>query len=165
MPTQTDVYEQSTGPKASGCLSVHDVVLDESKCTDFRIGDLFVDVMVVGTREYYQDPQTSPYAISGLVCTINNEYSFDFKNNFVLKEVVVSTGAGKHFADFQWSIVSYNKSCRHLSITPWLDINVQQDKALTVSIVATVLAPETETKEMKFVFNGETHWYVPFYGS
>ncbi|WP_406611191.1 hypothetical protein [Agarivorans sp. JK6] len=164
VPTKTGTYSEVVGPNKAGCLNGYSVVIDEEKCENFRVGNLFVDMAPRGSKRYYQDPETSPYKLPSVVCTIERGSSYDIQTNFIVEEVVVTTNSGRVFTDFDWGFTSFNQDCKYLFLKPKLDINVERDSELKVKMVASVLTPEKQTKEMNFVFSGVSHWHFPFYG-
>ncbi|MBY6209929.1 hypothetical protein KUV95_00025 [Microbulbifer agarilyticus] len=163
-PEKTEFYKEVVGPNVSGCLNGYHVVKNERFCDDFRMGDIFVEVMPRGTKKYYQDPEKSPYKIPAVVCNVQRRSGFDFDTNVKVDNIVVTTNSGKKFTQFDWGFGSYNNECKYLFVKPRLDLNVEEDRELHVKVKITVLAPETTTKEIEFVFEGKSEWYLPFYG-
>ena len=163
-PAKTEYYKEVVGPNVSGCLNRYHVVINEQKCTDYRIGDLVVELMPRGSKKYYQDPEKSPYKLPALVCTMQRGANFDFIKNFRIEEVIVTTNTDKVFTGFKWGFINYNDDCKYVSLTPRVDITVQEETEIKVKMLVTVLSPEVITKEMNFVFKGKSHWYLPFYG-
>lgn len=163
-PEITEYYKEVVGPKVSGCLNKYSAVIAEEKCTDYRIGDVVVELIPRGSKKYYQDPERSPYKLSALVCNIQRGDSFDIAKNLRIEEVVVTTNTDKTFTDFKWGIVHYNKNCKYISLTPKVNIKVQDESELRVKLLVTLMSPKMTTKEMDYAFNGKSEWFVPFYG-
>ncbi|MBY6189930.1 hypothetical protein KUV22_05795 [Microbulbifer agarilyticus] len=163
-PEKTEFYQELIGPNVSGCLNGYHVVENEGLCEDFRVGDVFIEVMPRGSKKYYQDPEKSPYKIPAVVCSVQRKNDFDFKNNVKIDDIVVSTNTGKKFTEFEWGFGNYNSECKYLFVKPRLDLNVEEDRELHVKIRMTVLSPEVATKEINFAFEGKSEWYLPFYG-
>ncbi|MCP3661125.1 MAG: hypothetical protein GY696_01310 [Gammaproteobacteria bacterium] len=163
-PAKTEYYEEIVGPNVSGCLNGYHVVIAEQNCVDFRVGDVVVELMPRGTKVYYQDPEKSPYKLPTLVCSIKRGAGFDFVKYFRIEEVVVTTNTDKTFSGFKWGFINYNENCKYISLTPRVDIKVQEDTEIYVKMFVTVLSPEVITKEINFVFGGKSQWYLPFYG-
>ncbi|MCP3675352.1 MAG: hypothetical protein GY829_12880 [Gammaproteobacteria bacterium] len=163
-PAKTEYYEETVGPNVSGCFNQNSAVMDEQNCVDFRVGDVVVELMPRGTKAYYQDPEKSPYKLPALVCSVQRGAGFDFVKNFRVDKMVVTTNTDKTFSDFKMGFVNYSENCKYIALTPRVDINVQEETEIHVKMLVTVLSPEVITKEMNFVFEGKSKWYLPFYG-
>lgn len=164
LPVKNEFYEEVVGPNVNGCLNQYHFVISEPNCADYQVGDLTVELMPRGKKKYHSDPQKTPYKLPALVCHMQKGAGFDFISNFKVKEMVVTTNTNKTFTNFKWGLVTYNKDCKYLSMTPWLDINVEEEKEIKVKLVVTILSPEETTKEMNFVFVGKSEWYIPYTG-
>ena len=163
-PAKNEFYEEVVGPNVTGCLNQYHVVIAEENCADYRVGDVVVELMPRGKQVYHSDPQKTPYKLPALVYSVQRGVGFDFVKNFRVKEVVVTTNTDKTFSDFSWGFINYNENCKYISLTPRLDINVQEETEINVKMVVTVLSPEVTTKEMNFVFAGKSQWYLPYNG-
>ncbi len=163
-PAMTEYYKEIVGPHVSGCLNQYSMIIDEQNCVDFRVGDVVVVLMPIGTKVYYQSPEKSPYKLPALVCSVQRDADFDFMKNFRVDKMVVTTNTDKTFSGFKWGFINYNKDCKYIALTPRIDIKVQDETEIHVKMLVTVLSPKVITKEMNFVFEGKSHWYLPFYG-
>ena len=161
---KNEFYQEVVGPNVTGCLNYSHVVIAEQNCADYRVGDVIVELMPRGKKIYHSDPEKPPYKLPALVCSVQRGAGFDFVNNFRINDVVVTTNTGKTFSDFKWGFINFNEDCKYISLTPWLDINVQEETEIDVKMVVTVLSPEVTSKEMKFVFAGKSQWHLRYNG-
>ncbi len=164
LPVETRVYKETLGPKQAGCLNRHGVVINKQGCSDYLVGELVVEVAIRGSKQYYQDPESSPYKISAVVCDHSGEGDFDFEKDLNIDQISITTNSGQSWDDLQWELLNFNKNCRFIAFTPWLELDVELQNRLDVQLDLSLKAYDGQSYSLFYSFQGDEYWMLPFYG-
>ncbi|QBF83828.1 hypothetical protein EXU30_14920 [Shewanella maritima] len=131
-PTKSFVYTQVQGAYASGCMNEYQGIADASRCDDYQLGPLVVEMMPRGSKKYHSDPELPPYKIPALVCTIERGQHYDFKKHFKVESIKVTTNSGKQFSSLNWGFINYNQDCKYIAFTQ--DLPLVSSKILNLPL-------------------------------